>query len=78
MESDVPRTFKLGQWFSLWQQSLSWDSIAGLAGPVRYYIIEDEKITRYDGIPYDIAMLARREVLIVTGTQMQVAPKYQW
>lgn len=43
MESDVPGTFKLGQRFSLWQQPLSRDSIAGLAGPVRYYIIEDEK-----------------------------------
>lgn len=37
-----------------------------------------KKITRYNGNPYDMAMLARREVLIVTGTQMQVAPKYQW
>src|SRR5206468_3958542 len=66
MEADVPKSFKLGQWFSLWNQPLSRDNVAGLAGPVRYYIIENGTITRYDGVPYDIAMLPHREVLIVT------------
>lgn len=78
MEADVAKSFKLGQWFALWQQPLSRDNAAGLPGPVRYYIIEAGRITRYDGNPYDIAMLPHREVLIVTGTQMFVAPRYQW
>jgi hypothetical protein len=78
MEADVVKTYKLGQWFSLWQQPLSRDNAAGLIGPVRFYIIEAGTITRYDGNPYDIVMAPRREVLIVTGTQMFVAPKYQW
>lgn len=78
MESEVDKTFKLGQWFALWQQPLGRDGVAGLAGPVRFYIIDDGKISRYDGNPYDIAMLPHREVLIVTGTPMQVAPKYEW
>ncbi len=50
METDVPKTFKLGQWFALWVQSLTRDTVAGLAGPVRYYIIENDKITRYERI----------------------------
>jgi hypothetical protein len=78
METDVPKTFKLGQWFSLWGQPLSRNGTAGLAGPARFYVIDKETITRYDGNPYDIAMLPHREILIVTGTAMSVVPKYKW
>lgn len=78
MESDVPKQFKLGQWFSLWQQPLSRDNVAGLAGPARFYIIENGTITRYDGVPSQIDILPHREVLIVTGVAMSVVPKYQW
>ena len=78
METDVPKKFKLGQWFSLWSQTLTRDNVAGLAGPVRYYVIEKEKITRYDGNPYDIEMLPHREILIVTGTALSEVPKYKW
>ena len=78
MESDAPRQFKLGQWFSLWKQPLSRTGVAGLAGPVRFYIIDNATITRYDGDPYQIQLLPHREVLIVTGSPMTVVPKYQW
>ncbi|HEY0062008.1 MAG TPA: hypothetical protein VGC21_07795 [Telluria sp.] len=78
MEADVPKQFKLGQWFSLWKQPLSRNGVAGLAGPVRFYVIENGAITRYDGDPYQIVMTPHREVLIVTGTTMTVVPKYQW
>jgi hypothetical protein len=78
MESDVPKTFKLGQWFSLWQQPLSRDGTAGLAGPVRFYLIDKEKLTPYYGNPYDILMLPHREVLIVSGSALSVVPRYQW
>lgn len=78
MEADVPRAFKLGQWFSLWQQPLSTTNTAGLAGPVRFYIIENYRITPYYGDPKLIDMLPHREILIVTGTQMYTVPKYVW
>ena len=78
IEADVPKQFKLGQWFSLWKQTLSRTSVAGLAGPVRFYIIENGTITRYDGDPSQINLLPHREVLIVTGTPLTVVPKYQW
>ncbi|MFP5391893.1 MAG: hypothetical protein ACLGI6_10165 [Gammaproteobacteria bacterium] len=78
IEADVPKQFKLGQWFSLWQQRLSRDGTAGLPGPVRFYIIENATITRYDGDPYQIELRPHREVLIVTGSTMSVVPKYQW
>jgi hypothetical protein len=78
IEADVPKQFKLGQWFSLWKQPLSRDGSAGLAGPVRFYIIENATIRRYDGDPKLIDLLPHREVLIVTGTPLTVVPKYQW
>jgi hypothetical protein len=78
MEAPTPREFKLGQFFSLWQQTLSRANTAGLPGPVRFYIIDNGTITRYDGDPSQIRLLSRREVLIVTGTPMTTVPKYQW
>ncbi|GAB3418715.1 hypothetical protein NX774_04125 [Massilia agilis] len=78
MEADAPRNYNLGNWFSLWGQPLGRDNTAGLAGPVRFYIIENGKITRYDGDPHDIAMVAHREILIVSGSTLSVVPKYQW
>lgn len=78
METDVAKKFKLGQWFSLWGQSLSRDGAAGLTGPVRFYVIEKDTITRYDGNPADIELGPHREILIVSGTTMSIVPKYQW
>jgi hypothetical protein len=78
MESDVAKTFKLSQWFSLWGLGLSRTGAAGLAGPVRFYIIENHQIKRYDGNPGEIVMQPHREILIVSGTQMTTVPNYQW
>jgi hypothetical protein len=78
MESDTPKNFTLGQWFTLWNQPLSRSSVAGFAGPARFYIIENGTITRYDSDPAAIPMLAHREILIVTGTPLAVVPRYQW
>jgi hypothetical protein len=78
IETDVPKTFTLGQWFSLWGQTLGTDSVAGLTGPVRYYVIENETITRVTGSPADIALAAHKEILIVTGTPPTTVPRYNW
>jgi hypothetical protein len=78
METDIVKKFKLGQFFSVWGQPLSRTGTAGLAGPVRFYVIEKGIVTRFDGNPYDIDMLAHREILIISGTEMSVVPRYQW
>lgn len=78
MESDSPKNFKLGDWFTEWNQPLGRNGTAGLAGPVRFYIIENGQITRYDGDPAAIAMVAHREILIVAGSPLSVVPRYQW
>lgn len=78
MESDSPKNFVLGDWFLEWGQPLGRNGTAGLAGPIRFYIIENGQITRYDGDPAAIAMTAHREILIVAGTPLSVVPRYQW
>lgn len=78
MESDSPKDFTLGDWFTEWGQPLGRNGTAGLAGPVRFYVIENGKITRYDGDPAAIAMVAHREILIVAGSPLSVVPRYQW
>jgi hypothetical protein len=78
MESDSPKNFTLGDWFTEWGQPLGRAGTAGLAGPVRFYVIENGKITRYDGDPAAIAMVAHREILIVAGSPLSVVPRYQW
>jgi hypothetical protein len=78
MESDSPKNFTLGDWFTEWNQPLGRNGTAGLAGPVRFYIIENGQIKRYDGDPAAIAMVAHREILIVAGSQLSVVPRYQW
>jgi hypothetical protein len=78
IEADVPKQFKLGQWFSLWQQPLSRDNVGGLAGPARFYVIDNKTLTRYDGDPTQISIMPHREIVIITGSPMTVLPKYEW
>lgn len=78
MEADGPRQFTLSQWFALWQQPLSRENTAGLAGPVRFYLIDDGAIARYDGDPGQIPILPHREILVVAGSVMTTVPNYLW
>lgn len=78
METDVPRQFKLGQFFDLWGQPLARSGTAGLAGPVRFYLIEAGKLSAYSGDPAAIELTSHREVLIVTGKAPDSVPQYDW
>lgn len=78
IESDVPRQFTLGQFFALWRQPLAATGTAGLAGPVRVYLIENERLTAYAGDPAQIELVGGREIVIISGTAPRVLPKYRW
>jgi hypothetical protein len=78
IEPNVTRTFTLGQFFAIWDQQLSRTAVAGLAGPVRYYVIDKETLTRFDGTPADITLGAHKEIIIITGTAPAVLPRYRW
>lgn len=78
IETDVAKTFVLGQFFALWGQDLSRSSAAGIAGPVRFYTIDDGVLSWYAGDPAQIVLAAHREVLIVAGTAPATVPRYDW
>lgn len=78
IETDVPKTFTLGQFFSLWGQPLSATAAAGLSGKPAFYVVENEKITRITTDPAAIVLAGHKEVVIVTGTPPAQIPRYNW
>lgn len=79
IETDVPKKFMLSQFFSLWRQPFTSTNVAGLAGPFRYYLIENGRLTRYTGDPMALELTAYREIVILTGANPPaVLPKYRW
>jgi hypothetical protein len=78
IETDVPKIFTLGQFFSLWGQPLSATAAAGLSGKPAYYVVENEKITRVTTDPAAIVLGAHKEIVIVTGTPPAQIPRYNW
>jgi hypothetical protein len=78
VEANVLRTFTLGQFFAVWGQPISRAAVAGLSGPVRFYVIDNETLTEFDGDPAGIAFAAHKEIVIITGTAPSVLPKYRW
>lgn len=78
MEGAAPKKFTLGQFFALWRQPLGTAGTAGLAGPVRFYLIENERLTRYDGDPAQLELAPRREIVIISGALPAQLPKYRW
>jgi hypothetical protein len=78
VEPNMARPLTLGQFFAVWGQPLSRTAVAGVAGPVRFYVIDKEILTRFDGNPVDIVLGPHKEIIIVTGTAPVVLPKYRW
>lgn len=78
VEPSVTRTFTLGQFFAVWGQPLSRAAVAGITGPVSYYVIDNEVLTRYDGNPADLTFAAHKEIVIITGTPPAAVPRYRW
>lgn len=78
IETDVPKKFTLGQFFDLWKQPLGTLATAGLPGPVRFYLIDGETLTRFTGDPAQLELIPHREIVIISGTPPRVLPKYRW
>jgi len=78
IETDVAKKFTLGQFFSLWGQPLGTGGTAGLGSSVRFYVIANEKLTRYLGDPAALELVAHREIVIIAGAAPAVLPNYRW
>lgn len=78
IETDVQKNFVLGQFFAVWGQNLSRSGAAGIAGPVRFYTVDNGVLGVYTGDPALIPLTAHREVLLITGTAPATVPRYDW
>ncbi|MES2760028.1 MAG: hypothetical protein V4693_21860 [Pseudomonadota bacterium] len=78
VEPNVARNLTLGQFFAVWGQPLTRSAVAGISGPLRFYVISGEVLTRFDGDPASITFGAHKEIVIVAGTAPAVLPKYRW
>jgi hypothetical protein len=78
IETDAAKKFTLRQFFDLWGQPVSRTGVAGLSGPARFYIIQNETVTPFDGNPADIEFAGRKEIVIITGRAPLELPKYRW
>lgn len=78
IETDVAKTFTLGQLFALWSQPLGADGVAGLGAPLRFYVIRDDNLTRYMGDPAALELVPHGEIVVVSGKVPAVLPKYRW
>jgi hypothetical protein len=78
MEGAAEKKYMLAQFFALWNQPLGVNGAAGLAGPVHFYLIENDKLTRYTGDPAALELVPNREIVIVSGAAPAVLPKYRW
>jgi hypothetical protein len=78
IETDVPKKFTLGQFFALWNQPLGVKGTAGLPGPIRFYLIENDKLTPLTGDPAQVELSAHREIVITSGAPPATLPRYRW
>lgn len=78
IETDVPRTFTLGQFLSLWGQGINANAVLGMAGPAKYYVIDNETIAPVTADPSAIVLSGHEEVVVIIGTPPAVLPRYDW
>jgi hypothetical protein len=78
IETAAPKAFTLGQFFSLWGQTLNPNEVAGLAGTPSFYVVQNEQITKVTGNPDDIPLEAHKEIVIVNGTPPTEILRFNW
>jgi len=78
IETDVAKTFTLGQFLALWGQSISATSVLGLPGPAQYYVIDNETLAPVTTDPGAIPLAAHREIVIIVGTPPAALKRYDW
>jgi hypothetical protein len=71
--------YTLGQFFSLWGETLSSSNIAGITGkPIVFYINDGGNLTQFTGDPATIPLTANSEITIQIGTPISSIPTYAW
>jgi hypothetical protein len=78
VETATLKAFTLGQFFSLWGQTLGPAEVAGLPDAPTFYVVQNEQITKITENPDDITLEGHKEIVIVTGTPPTEIPRFHW
>jgi hypothetical protein len=78
LETATPKFFTLGQFFSVWGQTLNATEVAGVAGVPSFYVVQNEQITKVTTNPDDITLEGHKEIVIVVGTPPTEIPRWNW
>jgi hypothetical protein len=79
LETATQRRVTLGQFFSVWGQTLTSTNVAGIAGlSLTVFINNGGTLTRYDGDPAAIELGPHREITLVLGAVPATIPSYSW
>lgn len=79
MDSTTNQPYTLGQFFSIWGQTLGASNVAGVAGsPVTIYVNDGGALTQYTGDPASLVLPVHGEVTIEIGTPLTQIPTYTW
>jgi hypothetical protein len=79
VHATTPTTFTLGQFFSIWGQTLSSTNVADLTGmPVVVYVTDNGVVTQNTGDWSLIELTSHREITIQVGTAITEIPNFTW
>lgn len=79
IETDTVKQFTLGQFFSVWGQTLTAVDVAGIqASEIAVFGVQDGIVTRFNAAPSDIKLTKNASIIIVIGQLPVELPSYQW
>lgn len=79
MDATTNATYTLGQFFSIWGETLSASNVAGLSGsPITVYVNDGGALTQYTGDLASLVLPVHGEVTIEIGTPLTQIPTYAW
>jgi hypothetical protein len=70
--------YTLGQFFAVWGMPLSATNVAGMAGPVTTYVVDNGVASLVSGDPGAIELKSHRHIVLVQGTAITQIPVYTW
>lgn len=79
VETSIYKKFNLGQFFSVWGKNLGGNSVADInSTEIKYYIVDDGKLTEFSGDPLSIELIAHRSINIIIGKPPKEIPNFAW
>lgn len=79
MDASGGASYTLGQFFSIWGETLGTSDVAGVSGsPVTVHVNDGGTLTQYTGDLAGLVLPAHGEVTIEIGTPLTQIPTYAW